>query len=156
MGPLNVVNFIDKVQREAHFSHLRNGFDNQLKLLKRLGIGIEQNRAAVITVEEENELWKNGILGTQPPKALLNAVFFYNDTLLRGIQAHYKLTFAQLKRQNNPDRYTNYEFVSKNHQGGIADGSEGKVVTIVHSEMARSHVSILDFYLSKVPAAAKQ
>ena len=46
--------------------------------------------------------------------------------------------------------------MSKNHQGGIADSSEGKVVTIVHSEMARSHVMLLDFYLSKIPPAAKQ
>ena len=29
-------------------------------------------------------------------------------------------------------------------------------MTIVHSKMSRSHVAILDLYLSKVPAAAKQ
>lgn len=83
---------------------------------------------------------KKGILGTHYPKALLNAVFFYNgkNFFLRGVQEHYNLTFAQLIWQSNPDRYTYYEFVSKNHQGGIADGREGKVVTIVHSEMARS------------------
>ena len=72
------------------------------------------------------------------------------------MQEHYNLTFAQLKRQDNPDRYTYYEYVSKNHQRGITDCSEGKVVTIVHSKMSRSHVAILDLYLSKVPAAAKQ
>ena len=158
LGPLNVTNFIDKTQREAHYPRLNNALDNQLKMLKSCGIGVERNRAAVITVEEENELWRKGILGTHSAKALLNAVFFYNgkNFLLRGVQEHYNLTFAQLKRQDNPDRYTYYEYVSKNHQGGIADCSEGKVVTIVHSNMARSHVAILDLYLSKVPVAAKQ
>ena len=77
-GPLNVVNFIDKSQREAHFPCTHSALDNQLKMLKRSKIGIECNRAAIITVEEENELWKNGVLGTHSPKLLLNAAFFYN------------------------------------------------------------------------------
>ena len=104
----------------------------------------ERNRATVITVEVENELWAKGVLGTHSPKALLNAVFFYNEKyfLLRGVREHYNLTFAQLKLQNSPDCYTYYEYVSKNHQGGVSDSSEGKVVTIVHSQIGRSHVSI--------------
>ena len=76
LGPLNVTNFIDKTQQEAHFPHLNNALDNQLKMLKSSGIGVERNRAAVITVKVENELWSKGILGTHSPKALLNAVFF--------------------------------------------------------------------------------
>ena len=76
LGPLNVANFIDKTQREAHFPHLNNALDNQLKMLKSSGIGVERNRAAVITVKVENELWSKGILGTHSPKALLNTVFF--------------------------------------------------------------------------------
>ena len=152
LGPLNVVNFIDKTQREAHYPHLHNALDNQLKMLKSCGIGIERNRATVITIKMENELWTKGVLGTHSPKALLNAVFFYNGKtfLLRGVQKHYNLIFCSI------DRYTYYEYVSKNHQGGVSDSSESKVVIVVHSQTGRSHVSILDLYLSKVPPSAKQ
>ena len=76
--------------------------------------------------------------------------------LLRGVKEHYNLIFAQLERQNSLDHYTYYEYVSKNHQGGVSDSSEGKVVTIVHSQTGHSHVSILDLYLSKTPPSAKQ
>jgi hypothetical protein len=129
-------------------------------MLKSCGIGIERNRAGVITIEIENEPWVKGVLGIHSPKALLNAVFFYNGKffLSREVREHYNLTFVQLKRQNNPDRYTYYEYVSKNHQRGVSNSSEGKVVTIVLSQTGRSHVSILDLYLSKIPSrsSAKQ
>ena len=80
----------------------------------------------MITVEVGNELWRKGILGTHSSKALFNTILFYNGKtfLLRGVQEHYNLTFTQLKMQDNPDRYTYYEHVSKNHQGGIVDCSE--------------------------------
>lgn len=54
LSPLNVVNFIDKSQREAHYPHLHNAHDNKLKMLKSCGVGIERNRAIKITIEVKN------------------------------------------------------------------------------------------------------
>ena len=61
------------------------------------------------------------------------------------------MRFGQLVRQAAPVRYTYFEHGSKNHQGGIADNTDGKVVIVVHQQEGRSHISLLDFYLSKVP-----
>ena len=44
----------------------------------------------------------------------------------------------------------------KNHSGGVSDLSNGKTVTIVHSQGNRSHTMLLDLYLSKIPNEAKQ
>lgn len=41
LGPLNIANFIEKSQHEANYPHFHNALDNQLKLLKSYGIGIE-------------------------------------------------------------------------------------------------------------------
>ena len=82
----------------------------------------------MITLEEENKLWSMGILGTHSPKSLLNTVFFYFGKIfmLRGVEEHFSLQFGQLVRQTAPVHYTYYEHGSKNHQGGIADNTDGR------------------------------
>ena len=71
--------------------------------------------------------------------------------MLRGVGEHFSLQFGQLVLQSAPVRYTYYEHGSKNHQGGVSDNTDGKVVTIIHQQQGCSRVSFLDFYLSKVP-----
>ena len=55
-----------------------------------------------------------------------------------------------------PICYTYVEHGSKNHSGGVSDLTDGKTVTIVHSQGNRSHTMLLDLYLSKIPSEAKQ
>ena len=158
LGVKNAPNFIDRAQREANFPRLHNALDRHLKMLRNSGIGVEINRASVITTDMENRLWELGILGTHSGQALLNAVFFYNgkNFLLRGVQEHVDLCFGQLTRGTNPIRYTYVEHGSKNHSGGVSDLTDGKTVTIVHSHGSRSHTMLLDLYLSKIPSEARQ
>ena len=80
-------------------------------------------------------------------------MFFFNgqNFCLRGVQEHYNLRFSQIKYATNPERYTYYEFGSKNHAGGINDTSTGKIVPIVATNNCNCHMNILNFYLSKVP-----
>lgn len=77
--------------------------------------------------------------------------------MLQGVQEHYKLKFSQLVRgtHKNIDHYTYYEHGSKNLSGGINDYSDGKAVTIVDSGLPRSHVFLLNLYMSKVPKSMK-
>lgn len=75
-GVNSAPNFIDRAQREANFPRLHNSLDRHLKMLRSIGIGAKVQRAAVITPEMENTLWRLGILGTHSPKALLRTVFF--------------------------------------------------------------------------------
>ena len=103
VGVKSAPNLIDRAQREANFPCLHNALDRQLKMLRSIGVGVEVQRASIITSEMENTLWKLGIVGTHSPKALLNAVFFYNgkNFLLRGVQEHIELSFAQVIRGTN-------------------------------------------------------
>ena len=72
--------------------------------------------------------------------------------MLRGVWktiAHY--SWENLCKKSGSDRYTYYKHGSKSHQGGVADSTDGKVVTIVHQKKGHSHVSFLELYTSKVP-----
>ena len=69
---------IKKSQCKAHYPLVHIPLDNQLKMLKSCGIEVQRNRAAIITIEVENELWARGVYGRHSPKALLDAVFLYN------------------------------------------------------------------------------
>ena len=153
LGARNVPNMIDKKEHEINYPRLHNTMDGHFKQLRSMGVGVQHTRAQVITLEDENKLWSMGVLGTHSSKSLLNTVFFYNgkNFMLHGVEEHFSLRFGQLVQQSAPVRYTYYKHGSKNHQGGITDNTDGKVVTIVHQQEGRSHVSFPDFYLSKVP-----
>ena len=75
------------------FDGLRAAIDNLSRQLRSNGIGAEVKHAEVITTDEENSLWTNGVLGTQSPKALLAAVFYSNgkNFCLRGGSEHRRL-----------------------------------------------------------------
>ena len=76
----------------------------------------------------------------------MNAIFYLNgkNFHLRGIQEQSSLALSQIKRFSNPDRY---EHGSKNHNGGVNDLSQGKIVPIVGINSSRCHVAMLDLYL---------
>ena len=66
---------------------------------------------------------ESGVLGTDSPRALLNAVFFYNGRkfFLRGGEEHRFLRLSQFQRYSNPDRYEYTESGSKKNSGGLED-----------------------------------
>lgn len=113
-----------------------------------MGVSVQHSQAQVITLKDENKLWSMGIFGTHSPNSLLNTMFFYNgkNFMLRGVEEHFPLRFGQLVRQSARVRYSYFEHGSKNHQGGVADNTDGKVVTVVHQQEGRSDVLFLDFY----------
>ena len=153
LGARNVPSLVNKKEREINYPRLHNAMDGHFKQLRCMGVGVQHTRAQVITLEDENKLWSMGILGTHSPKSLLNTVFFYNgkNFMLRGVEEHFSLRFGQLVRRSAPVRYTYFEHGSKNHQGGVADSTDGKVVTVVQEQGGHSHVTFLNFYMSKLP-----
>lgn len=74
-----------------------------------------------------------------------------NYFCLRGVNEHQNLRLSQIHRSASPAKYTYIELGSKNHNGGVADRSEGKVVSIVTTNSPFCHVSILDKYFEKIP-----
>ena len=152
-GAANITSFVEKASREKYYPQLNATLDRQLCMLRNSGIGTERKRAEVITADVEAQMWAEGVLGFHSPQALLNSIFFYNgkNFCLRDVHDHFSLQFSQIHCTTNPDQYTYTEFGSKNHPRGIADHSEGKIVSIIATGTPNCHVRIMDFYLSKVP-----
>ena len=112
-----------------------------------MGIGANPKKAEIITPEEEDHLWNSGVLGIETPKALLNAVFYYNSKNfhLRGGEEHCFLHLSQLQRHFSPDRYEYTEEGSKNNPGGLADVRMQRPNKIVHTYLCYS------YYWQQVP-----
>ena len=151
-------NFLEK---KPAFVNLHRSLDNVFKKLREEGVGADAKHTATITIEEENLLWSKGVLNTTTPRGLLRAVFFYNgkNFVLHGGQEHRNLQISQLSRLYCPDRYVYMENSSKNRAGGLAQlRLEHKTVPIysVPSAGERCHVRLLDLYLSKLSASAKE
>ena len=155
------MNFMQK--DNPAFKSLRCTCDRLYRQLRSKGIGLNPKQAQIITTEEENKLWESGVLGTDSPRALLNAVFFYNgrNFLLRGGEEHRFLRLSQFQRYSNPDRYEYTESGSKNNSGGLEDiqaQRRNKIVPIYKNPSAgnRCHVTLLDLYISKIPPESMQ
>ena len=150
-------NFVDK--KSTRFRQLHGTLDSRFRQLHESGIGRHVKHAEVITSEEEEKLWSSGQLGTKTPRALQNAVFYYNgkNFCIRGGEKHRNLKVSQMQRQYNPDRYVYHEYVSKNRLGTFKKHHISSKVVPIHCQCARGtrcHVHLLDFYLSKLPPEA--
>jgi len=50
--------------------------DARFHQLHSTGIGRDVKHARVLTTDDEERLWRSGVMGTKTPKALQNAAFF--------------------------------------------------------------------------------
>ncbi len=85
--------------------------DSYFRELRANGVGTESCATKSLTPEDEEKLWATGVLSTDTPQGLLNAVFFYNgkNYLLRGGAEHRGLNLSQIQRnvsQEGRVRYT--------------------------------------------------
>ena len=150
-------NFMDK--KNTQFQGLHGTLDNVFRKLHENGIGAKVRHAEVITKDEENQLWDSGVIGTDSPRSLQNAVFYYNgkNFCLRGGEECRQLKISQIQRVHSPDGYIYHEFVSKNRQGTFWQlHLANKEVPIYACPTAgdRCHVRLLDLYLQKLPSEA--
>ena len=150
-------NFLDTENKD--FTPLHDCMDNVFRRLRTEGVGSSSKSAEVFTEDDQRNLWEKGVLGRENPKSLLRTVFFLNgkNFCLRGGEEHRALKLSQVKRFSNPDRYEYTEHVSKNRAGGLRQLRVTSKVVPVYSvpEVGeKCHVSVLDFYLSKLPPDA--
>ena len=68
------VNFLDK--KDVRFKSLHGAMDARFHQLHSTGIGRDVKHARVLTTDDEERLWRSGVMGTKTPKALQNAAFF--------------------------------------------------------------------------------
>ena len=65
-----------KILSDKQFVLIQNTLDNNMKMLSKAGVGSVKRQADIITIEEENILWNQKILGMDSPEQLLNTVFY--------------------------------------------------------------------------------
>ena len=150
-------NVLDR--RDTRFKSIQGACEVVFRELRKEGIGTSVRHAAVITMEEEDQLWKLGIMNITTPKGLQRAVFFYVGKVccLRGGEEQRSLKISQFKRMYDPDKYTYTENGSKNRSGGVAQlNLENKIVPIypVPQHQPRCLVYLIDLYFSKLTALA--
>lgn len=149
-------NFLDK--KDSRFKTLHGTMDSQFHHLHSTGIGREVKHARVLTKEDEDRLWRTGVMGTTTPKALQNAAFYTVGKMfsLRGGVEMRNLKISQIQRHTNPDRYVYTELVSKTSNGTFKKlHVANKTVPLFACPEAGEHcpVHILDLYLNRLPQA---
>ena len=65
-------NFLD--QNDSDFKKLHGTMDTHFRALQQ-GVGAQVNHAKLLTLEEENLMWELGVMGSDTPRALLQAIF---------------------------------------------------------------------------------
>lgn len=152
---------------DKDFVAVRNTLDNRMKELSRAGIVAPRIQAQAITIEQENKLWSEGVLGDSNPKQLSDTILYMfglHFALRAGVEHHNlhvgpnsQITVKfdnQLKKE-----YLEYtEDCSKNQQGGIDQRKiQCKVVRAYENSEnhARCIVRLYQKYISLHPKGDK-
>ena len=95
--PLDTINFF----KDVHCKPLKNVCDSVFKQLHQKGIGTETKGTPVLSIDDEDELWKK-VFDLDSPKGLLRAVFLCNgkNFCLHSGQEQRNLKISQLKRES--------------------------------------------------------
>ena len=97
-----------------------------MKCLQAQGVGSKKKQAEPLTVEEEELLWKKGMLGDATPQSLLDTIVYMNGLYfaLRSGSEHRQLRFSPpqievVEREGERPYLLYTEDISKNHPGGL-------------------------------------
>ena len=142
-------------KKDVRFRDFQGTMESVFQRLHKDGLRAEVKHTSNISEEEEATLWSKGILGSESPLSLLRAVFYLNriNFCLRGGQEHRGLKLTQLKREGDHWKYI--ENGSKSFRCGIADLRRVVLQFPNENSPSRCHVKLLDWYIEKLPAAAK-
>ena len=112
--------------RDNVLVELRSTLDSEMKRIQGSGIRSQPKQAEIITEEEEELLWKKGLLGESTPQSLLDTMVYCCGLFfaLRCGNEHRRLrhTPCQIQVVERPGErpYLLYtEDISKNHPGGL-------------------------------------
>ncbi len=155
-----------KLLDDKEFLSVRNTLDNLMKDRAHSRVGVEK-KFDPITVENEEELWLQGLLGSDSPKQLRETVMYLVGLsfALRGGKEQWSLRCPpydpQITVQSQADgtKFLEYreDLQSKSNQGGLSTRKwQPKIVKALgNSDPSRNIVLLYDKYVSLLPPDPK-
>ena len=147
------------------YADFQSTLDTEMKRLKQVGISSDKRQPEPLSPEEEELLWKKGILGDHSPQALLNNVFFSMEfALLSEVEMNTdnctSRSVIQVVEKPGERAYFVYtEDSSMNNQRGLK-GRKLKTKQVVHHENSanpsRCPVWLFKLYKSLCPQVPKE
>ncbi len=140
---------------------MTNTLDNHMKELSKQGVIWERSQAKPISIDEEDKMWKSGLLSDDTPEKLVNTLLYLIGVhfVLRACEEHKALKvsgFSQFKLKfdyNSDIKYLEYtEHQSKNHQGRLKSlHNKPRVVCAFQNKENPEHylVRLFEKYLAK-------
>ena len=108
------------------FDNCRKVLNGKAIELREKGMGKRKNKSDPLTSDEEEQLWKLKVLGSNNPKSLNYTIFYLISQQFgtRGCQEHHQLRVEELKFVRDPSGKTLYvewvEGLTKTRQGGLS------------------------------------
>ena len=167
---LNQNNLPWKLIDDPEFIDVKTVLDNVMKERARANMGLVRKQAQVISLDYEEKLWQNGILGEDTAQKLRDTVLFLLgiNLALRAGDEHYDLRRdtvgkpSQISFERDPSsgkRCLVYreDTVTKTNDGGLSNlKKEHKVVWVFpSSNINRCLVRLVDKYVSLLPEVGK-
>ena len=151
---------------DSDFASFKSSLNAEMKRLQSQGLGSKKRQAEVLSEEEEEILWQNGLLGDSTPQTLLDTMVFCNGLYfaLRSGQEHRQLRLrpCQIEIIENDGKrpYLKYtEDISKNRQGGIKGRNMKPKIVYHHASIdnpARCFVRLFKMYTQLCPDIPKE
>ena len=152
--------------KNSLFAEFRSTLDAEMKRLQGKGIGSKKKQAEPLTEEEEEALWKNGLLGDHSPEALLNTMVYMIGLYfaLRSGKEHRELQFHDsqivLVQREGERSFLEYtEVGSKNHPGGLKGRYISRKIVRHHQNISnptRCFIRLFNLYKSRCPPNPKR
>ena len=168
---LNVNKIPWKLIDGPQFESVKNVLDNVMKERTQLNVGTVKKQVELITYDQENMLWKEGVLGENSPDKLRDTVLFLLgvNLALRAGDEHYQLhrdipgkpSQLSFERDSRGIRCMVYceDTGTKTNDGGLKQmRKERKVVWVYpnHENVTRCLVHLVDKYISLCPPFYKK
>ncbi len=133
-----------------------------MKRLRGVGLGTKKRQAEPISEEEEELLWKTGLLGEHCAQSLVDTILYMCGTYfaLRSGQEHRALRHypSQIQLVEKPGKRTHLRYTEevykKNNQGGLK-GQKSRAKEVIHHENTENpnccFICLYKLYQSKCP-----
>lgn len=122
------------------------------------GLGLTKKQGEIITLEEEEQLWDEGVLGDSNPQQLLDTTVYLIGIhfALRGGSEHWGLRAENSQIVKGKERRTGWEYseyredVSKTNAGGLKDRKQQRKITRAYENMGDKKRCIVRLYVRKI------